>query len=331
MYVFIYVYVYVYMSECVYVCFGLCFRGCVVGLFTLCLPEWLHFYIAALMAGEFPAPFVITVGVPKGGDCKTWTAFNLASRLGFWGYDVVAIDSNPMHDLWKDHQTLAEQGLWPRFDVIAHDPLDPHGNQTEKIDLSSERHRDFIVYDTSQYVQLRTTRWAWTYCNLMILPVCPYAAQVSNYMEALQLYLALPGPRAPILVLPSRVRVLKNSIPQRRLEDLLGFLAEQGCIVPPFKGHYQIPESETIACQDTRWVFSETMYEGKKRTLHPDLITRVDISLAWIKMEIERLYGAIPAPRLVPVSVNHRDEMLTQLRAENAQRKAGQWSVASRA
>jgi cellulose biosynthesis protein BcsQ len=281
------------------------------------------------MPGTFPTPFVITVGVPKGGDCKTWTAFNLASRLGFWGYDVVAVDSNPMHDLWKDHQTLAQQGLWPRFDVIAHDPLDSHGNQTELLDVSTERGRDFIIYDTSQYVQLRTTRWAWSYCNLMIVPVCPYAAQMPNYMEALQLYLALPAPRAPILILPSRVRVLKNSIPQRRLEDLLSFLAEQGCIVPPFKAQYQIPESETIACQDTRWIFSETLYEGKKRTLHPDLITRVDISMAWIKMEIERIYGAFPTPRLAPVSMNHRDEMLSQLTSEYTQRNSAQLERAS--
>ena len=92
--------------------------------------------------------------------------------------------------------------------------------------------------------------------------------------------------------------------------------------MPPFKGHYQIPESETIASQDTRWIFSETVYEGKKRTLHPDLITRVDISLAWIKMEIERLYGAFPAPKLAPVSMNHREEMLRQLTREFAQRNA---------
>jgi hypothetical protein len=287
-------------------------------------------YMPVSMPSAFPSPFVITVGVPKGGDCKTWTAFNVSSRLGFWGYDVVAIDSNPMHDLWKDHQSLAQQGIWPRFEVVAHDPLDPHGNQTDTLDVSSQRHRDFIVYDTSQYVQLRTTRWAWTYCNLMILPVCPYAAQIPNYMEALQLYLALPEPRAPILILPCRVRVLKNSVPQRRLEDLLSFLAEQGCIVPPFKGHYQIPESETIASQDTRWIFSETVYEGKKRVLHPDLITRVDISLAWIKMEIERLYGAFPAPRLAPVSMNHREEMLGQLAREFAQRNSEEGRAAAR-
>ena len=286
------------------------------------MPTW--------MPGAFPAPFVITVGVPKGGDCKTWTAFNVASRLGFWGYDVVAIDSNPMHDLWKDHQSLAQQGVWPRFDVIAHDPLDPQGNQTDTLDVSSERHRDFIVYDTSQYVQLRTTRWAWTYCNLMILPVCPYAAQIPNYMEALQLYLALPSPRAPILVLPCRVRVLKNSIPQRRLEDLLDFLGNQGCIVPPFKGHYKSQRAKQSRLRILDGFLARQSTRAKKRALHPDLITRVDISLAWIKMEIERLYGAFPAPKLLPVSMNHREEMMSHLAREFAQGKSLLGSAAAR-
>jgi hypothetical protein len=31
---------------------------------------------------DYPKPFVITVGMSKGGACKTWTAFNLASFLG---------------------------------------------------------------------------------------------------------------------------------------------------------------------------------------------------------------------------------------------------------
>ena len=85
-----------------------------------------------------------------------------------------------------------------------------------------------------------------------------------------------------------------------------------------------------FASQDTRWIFSETVYEGKKRALHPDLITRVDISLAWIKMEIERLYGAFPAPKLLPVSMNHREEMMSHLAREFAQGKSPMGSAAAR-
>ena len=75
----------------------------------------------------FGGPLVLTISVPKGGDNKTWTAFNLASIIGLWGYDVGVVDSNAQHDLWSDVQFLGTKGLTPRFDVILHDPLDPKG------------------------------------------------------------------------------------------------------------------------------------------------------------------------------------------------------------
>jgi hypothetical protein len=42
------------------------------------------------------------------------------------------------------------------------------------------------------------------------------------------------------------------------------------------------------------------------------------------------LYGAFPAPRLAPVSVNHREEMLRQLAREVAQRDSGEGRAATR-
>jgi hypothetical protein len=78
----------------------------------------------------FGGPLVLTISVPKGGDNKTWVAFNLASILGIWGYDVAVVDSNAQHDLWSDVQFLAGRGITPRFDVVLHDPLDADGNQT---------------------------------------------------------------------------------------------------------------------------------------------------------------------------------------------------------
>jgi hypothetical protein len=284
-------------------------------------------YMQISMPKSFPRPFVITVGVPKGGDCKSWTALNLASRLGCWGYDVVAIDANQMHDLQADHAFLGSQGLWPRFDVISHDPLQPDGNQTEKLDISAQRHRDFIIYDTAQYVQLRTTRWAWSYCHLMILPVTPSAAQTRNYFEALQLYAAMQEPRAPMLVLPCRTRVLRNSAAQKKMEDLLGDLKNHGCIVPQFPTPYMIPESELVLVQDTRWIFSETEYEGKKKVLPSELLVRMDISLAWIRSEIETLYGPFPAPRLPVLDPGDRGRLITQLSQEHAERCAQRSAV----
>jgi hypothetical protein len=274
------------------------------------------------MPDKFPRPFVITVGVPKGGDCKSWTALNLASRLGCWGYDVVAVDANQMHDLEADHAFIERQGLWPRFDVISHNPLRPDGNQTEALDASGQRHRDFIIYDTAQYVQLLTTRWAWSYCHLMILPVTPSAAQTRNYFEALQLYAAMQKPRAPMLVLPCRARVLRNSAAQKKMEDLLEDLRNHGCIVPRFPTPYMIPESELVLVQDTRWIFSETEYDGKKKVLPRELLVRMDISMAWIRSEIESLYGPFPSPRFRALDLNDRTGMMTQLSKEHAERRA---------
>ena len=140
------------------------------------------------------------LGFPKAGTAKLGR--RLISQAASASGAMTSLLSIPTRCMTygKIINPLLNREFGPVLKLLAHDPLDPHGNQTDTLDVSSQRHRDFIVYDTSQYVQLRTTRWAWTYCNLMILPVCPYAAQIPNYMEALQLYLALPAPRAPILV-----------------------------------------------------------------------------------------------------------------------------------
>lgn len=272
----------------------------------------------------FPHPFIITVGVPKGGECKTWVAFNLASLLGLWGYSVVVVDANPMHDLLKDYQVLEADGIWPRFDVVSHDLLTVDGNQVDDVDLSSHRHSDFIIYDTSQYVQLRVTKLAWASCNLLILPITPSAQQIRNYLEALQLNNAFPGDRPPLLVLPCRGTVLKNAVAEKRLELLLEHLRDQGCIVPPFAREWRIPDNDTLKAQDTRWVFSQLDFDGKKKVLSQDFLRKVIVSLVWIRSEIERIYGPLPAPRLPPIATDDRTAMLARLAAEFAERTGRQ-------
>jgi hypothetical protein len=282
------------------------------------------FPIQISMADAFPRPFVITVGVPKGGECKTWVAFNLAGLLGLWGYDVLVVDANPMHDLLKDYQVLEADGIWPRFDVVSHDLLTVDGNQADDLDLSSQRDRDFIIYDTSQYVQLRTTKLAWAGCNLLILPITPSAQQLRNYLEALQLNNAFPAPRPALLVLPCRCTVLKNAVAEKRLELLLEHLKDQGCIVPPFSREWRIPDNDTLKAQDTRWIFSQLEFDGKKRVLSQDFLHKVIVSLVWIRSEIERIYGRFPAPKLRPIGTDDRTEMLARLAVEYFERTGRQ-------
>ena len=85
----------------------------------------------------FPKPCVITIGMTKGGSCKTWWAFNLATTLGMNGFHVVVVDLNPQHDLTADYQILLEQGIYPRFDVFSHDITDEDGNINPMPDLSA--------------------------------------------------------------------------------------------------------------------------------------------------------------------------------------------------
>jgi AAA domain len=98
----------------------------------------------------FPKPCVITIGMTKGGSCKTWWALNLATTLGMNGYRVVVVDLNPQHDLTADSQILLEQGIYPRFDAFSHDITDEDGNINPMPDLSSYFDYDFIIYDTPQ-------------------------------------------------------------------------------------------------------------------------------------------------------------------------------------
>jgi hypothetical protein len=161
----------------------------------------------------FPRPFIITVGVPKGGDCKSWLALNFASRLGMWGHDVLVVDCNQQHDLVVDYMTLTNRGVYPRFDVLMHTPLSPEGLPAAPLDLKVAHHRDFIVFDTAQFVEFPTTRWAWANCHLMLVPVTPHTSQRHNYQTAIRLFHALPGQRPPIAAVPCKIDVLKNSKP----------------------------------------------------------------------------------------------------------------------
>jgi hypothetical protein len=286
-------------------------------------------------AGHFPQPLVITVSVPKGGDKKTWTAENLASLLGLWGYDVVAIDSNAQHDLWSDVADLAERGITPRFDVVTHDPLDERGNQTPLPDLRANGHRQVIIYDTSQYLMLNASRWAWTNCHVMIQTVSPQMTQVRNYLTGLQFYQHLPGARGPFLIFPCGAKVLKNSSTQQDFEALLRVLEHQGAHVPKIGNRYfdqadMIPESELMSFQSTRWVFDEREYHGKIKRVSDDFIRRVVLNFVWVRAVIEAHYGYFPEPRLTPLVTDElfsgtfdRNGLLEALRAEHGRKQTG--------
>jgi hypothetical protein len=229
----------------------------------------------------------------------------------------LVVDSNPQHDLWADWQYMAKRGLWPGFDVLMHDPVDEQGNITAPIDLSSQRHRQFIIYDTSQYVQILTTRWAWTHCHVMIVPITPDTAELRNVRLGEQIYRGMPEPRGPLIFMPCKARVLRNSMTQRRMQDFLAISARHGCVVPEFPQEYQIPESELMGIQECRWIYAETHFNGVLKRVPDEFIKKVDLTFAWIRHAIQNHYGPFPVPRLREINLMAgRDAILSELKSE---------------
>ena len=264
----------------------------------------------------FPSPLVITVGVPKGGDCKTWTALNLASRFGCWGYDVTVVDCNGTHDLLTDWRLIQRAGYWPRFEVVKHTVLNKDGDQAPMMDFSFLAAKQVVIFDTCQFLNLQMTKWAWRNCHLLIMPVTPNMQQMPNYEVGIQYTLNMPKPRAPLAVLPCKVNVLKNMVADQMLDEMLKMYtnyANEGIIVPEFGTSYQIPESKVVQSMNSRWIYAENVFKGQVRTLSVEFLLRVDISLAWIRSIVERFYGPLPAPRLRPVTLDPHSRPRTMI------------------
>ena len=273
---------------------------------------------------------IITVGVPKGGDHKTWTCMNFCSLLGMWGYDVLAVDTNAQHDLYTDYEDIKLNGYWPRYEMVKHHPFTRERQLAPVFDFQSHMQHQFIVVDTSQYLELPTTLWAWKNCDALILPVSPKIAQVGNYKTGIQSFRVLNGERKPIIVLPCSARVLRNSKLQERFEWVLRAFKNEGCLVACsqdgqiYTQDHMIPESEMMGIQENRWIFSETQVGGVKKRLSEDFVLRVIFQMVWIRAQLEEFYGFFPKPKLKPLSVGSRfDEratLLEDLRREQATR-----------
>jgi hypothetical protein len=273
---------------------------------------------------------IITVGVPKGGDHKTWTTMNLCSLFGLWGYDVLAVDTNAQHDLYTDYKDINLNGYWPRYEMVRHHPFTRERQLAPAFDFKPHMHHQFIVVDTSQYLELPTTLWAWSNCDALILPVSPKIAQVGNYRTGIQSFRALNGERKPIIVLACSARVLRNSKLQERFEWILRAFKEEGCLVASsadgdiYTQDHMIPESEMMGIQENRWIFSETEVGGVRKRLSEDFVLRVIFQLTWIRAQLEAFYGWFPKPKLKPLNVassfQERAAMLEELRREQANR-----------
>jgi CobQ/CobB/MinD/ParA nucleotide binding domain len=251
------------------------------------------------MSARIPEPFVITVGMTKGGTHKTWITLNFASYLGLMGYSVLVVDTNPQHDLAADYDWLVGQGIYPRFDVRVHDPIGVDGMPTKGLDLSRESGRDFIIYDTCQFLQLETTRFTWANCHVMLAPVTPNCAEIRNYQTA-----------------------------DLTMSQVLHRLGKEGCEVPDFGIGNMIDDNPLMRAQLCRWIYSERLIDGRSKSTKEQFILKVNLSFRWVKYVIEKTYGDFPEPRLPVIfpdthrliTAEDRKRMIARLKVEAAER-----------
>lgn len=268
---------------------------------------------------SFPRPFVITVGMTKGGSCKTWWALNLASALGLAGYRVVAVDLNPQHDLTADYAVLLEQGIYPRFEVVSYDVLQ---NGRVGFDLREYAGYDFIVYDTPQFVRFPAIEFAWANCHMMLAPFTPDCADLKNYVSGVKQYRALPGERGPIVCMPCKVSKLKNSLALESLNDCLSMMREMGCETPNYPQAFMVDYNQAVALQNTRWVFGKRVFRGVERSVTKKFLEVLDLNLDWLVMILRTYYGPLPNPPLPVIPRNKPDEVRARLVEEFKERQA---------
>jgi hypothetical protein len=150
--------------------------------------------------------------------------------------------------------------------------------------------------------------------------------QLGNFENGIETYQALPGKKGPIIVLPCQAKVLKNSKAQERFQDILPKFEKMGCSVPKrvngaFYGQRDmVPLSEMSGLFTNRWIFAEATSGGALKRHSNDFISRVQMNIAWIRGELESIYGWFPEPKLPPIDTRNREEMLRILRAEHLAR-----------
>lgn len=276
----------------------------------------------------FPRPCVITVGVLKGGDCKTWLALNLGSRLGCMGYRVTVVDLNETNDLYSDWRRIILSGLHPRFDAVSLPPITSELTLRKELDLSELRDQQFIILDTAQFIRFHTTNLAWSGCNLMVMPVTPAGQEVGNYMAGINHNQSMAGRRPPMAILPCKVNRKGNRVSDQKLAALLRdweSLAGEGIFVPPSGvSDVSVPDEEAVKTMDTRWIYSVAEHKGRLKALSTDFLIRVDVSLGWILHVLERCCGRLPAPELEPITVNPFERPVTVKKLQELYQKQRQ-------
>jgi hypothetical protein len=162
-------------------------------------------------------------------------------------------------------------------------------------------------------------RYAWQNCHLMVAPYTPDCPDLKNYATAIYYYRHLPAPRGPVAILPTKTKILKNSAAQSIMQDALELMRSTGCEVPAYSQAYMLEYNDLMSAQNTRWVYSRTMFKGAEKTVRQTFLDKVDLNLCWILSVMEKHYGPLPEPEMPMIPRNDIPAMFEKLRAEAAQ------------
>ena len=78
--------------------------------------------------------------------------------------------------------------------------------------------------------------------------------------------------------------------------------------------------NDLMSAQDTRWIYSRTMFQGKEKAVRQAFLDKVDLNLCWLVSVIEKHYGPLPEPTLSRIPRENIPGMFEQLRREAADR-----------
>lgn len=242
-----------------------------------------------LNVSAWPKPFLVGVGVTKGGVAKSFTSMSLAGHLARRGYFVLLVDLNPNHDSFANWTTMGLRKEDCLFHCVKDDAT---VDRVRKYQEHSQY--DFVIFDTSQYLQSPGNLYAWKSAHLMVTPIKDDASDFDNFRASLAYYLtARKGTPAPIAILPSLIAPsLPNDKGRVKFARLLTQLKTAGAHVPPFSRDFYLDNNQTVRTLDVRYPWST--FDGK---VSEKFLGKLDYNMKWLVEVMEAHYQPKPAPR----------------------------------
>ena len=248
-------------------------------------------------------PIILTFGVSKGGTGKSWWALNIAAYLGRLGYWPMVVDFNTRATAFSEYARAYEL----KRDVFHH-AVKAEGRTVEEIKKTYSKY-NFIILDTTQYPDRGDVENAWRNCDCMLAPITCDTADFQDFALALDELRKLSLKR-PVLVLPSRVPVLKNAMLPEEFSMFLEMLSKAGCKIPPIPKNKYLDYNYRLQRLPIRNIYFNSEENKNKdpelamedRAASETFIDKFEEHGRWILSEIKTIVGTLPPINSVKIS-----------------------------